>query len=103
MCFKLACAAAQGFALIDPETKKLAYIGKVLPEEHVHHVRFNDGACDSEGRFFAGTISSTEPHIPGQLYRFDPRTKSVTLADEEHFTVRVRQSACSAPHLTTGL
>ncbi|KAI5121823.1 hypothetical protein M0805_003257 [Coniferiporia weirii] len=82
----LACAAAEGFALIDPATHKLSYISKVLPPEHAGYVRFNDGACDSEGRFFAGTISSEDPYIPGQLYRYDPETGAVTLVDEGPFT-----------------
>ncbi|KAH8119819.1 regucalcin [Phellopilus nigrolimitatus] len=82
----LACAAAQGFALIDPTTRKLTYLSKPLPSEHAGHVRFNDGACDSQGRFFAGTIRSKVPSIPGQLYRFDPVMGAATLVDEGPFT-----------------
>ncbi|THH11611.1 hypothetical protein EW145_g541 [Phellinidium pouzarii] len=82
----LACAAAQGFALIDPSTHKLSYISKILPAQHAAHVRFNDGACDSQGRFFAGTTCSVDPYIPGQLYRYDPGTGAATLVDEGPFT-----------------
>ena len=83
-----ACAAAQGFALIDPATRKLNYVSKPLPPDHAGFVRFNDGACDSRGRFFAGTIRSTDPYIPGQLYRYDPTTDAATLVDPGPFTVR---------------
>ncbi|KAL5533889.1 hypothetical protein ACEPAG_349 [Sanghuangporus baumii] len=82
----LACAAAQGFALIDPANSKLNYVSKPLPPDHVGFVRFNDGACDSHGRFFAGTIRSSNPYIPGQLYRYDPTTGSATLVDPGPFT-----------------
>ncbi|KAL5494897.1 hypothetical protein ACEPAI_359 [Sanghuangporus weigelae] len=82
----LACAAAQGFALIDPANSKLNYVSNPLPPDHAGFVRFNDGACDSRGRFFAGTIRSSNPYIPGQLYRYDPTTGSATLVDPGPFT-----------------
>lgn len=81
----LACVTAQGFALIDPATRALTYLSKPLSPEDSKHVRFNDGACDSKGRFFAGTICSKEPDIPGKLYRFDPYS-GTALVDEGPFT-----------------
>lgn len=34
--------------------------------------RFNDGACDARGRFFAGTLETLDPPYAGQLWCFDP-------------------------------
>ncbi|KLO20635.1 hypothetical protein SCHPADRAFT_912157 [Schizopora paradoxa] len=83
---ELACVAGSGFALIDLPNRSLNYISKPLPPSTAAHVRFNDGACDSKGRFFAGTVCSSKHHIPGQLYCFDPSTGSATLVDEGPFT-----------------
>jgi sugar lactone lactonase YvrE len=83
---QLACAAARGFALLEGNSV-LRYISKPLPEEHVPHIRFNDGACDSKGRFFAGTLCSKEHNIAGKLYRYDPADGSCVVVDEGPFTV----------------
>ncbi|KAG7450426.1 uncharacterized protein BT62DRAFT_927727 [Guyanagaster necrorhizus] len=48
---------------------------------------FNDGACDSKGRFFAGTVYSEVHGVPGMLYRYDPTDRSVKVVDEGPFTV----------------
>jgi SMP-30/Gluconolactonase/LRE-like region len=53
------------------------------------HIRFNDGACDSKGRFLAGTIYSKDQGIPGQLWRYDPADGSCVVVDEGPFTVRL--------------
>jgi len=81
----LACAAARGFALLEGNSK-LKYISEPLPAEEMSHVRFNDGACDSQGRFFAGTICSKEQGIPGKLYRYDPRDSMCVVVDDGPFT-----------------
>ena len=36
-----------------------------------HHHRFNDGRCDREGRFFAGTMNEDRDAPSGVLYRVD--------------------------------
>ncbi|KAG8219879.1 SMP-30/Gluconolaconase/LRE-like region-domain-containing protein [Butyriboletus roseoflavus] len=64
----------------------LRYLCKPLPEHHAHHVRFNDGACDRNGRFFAGTIHSKDQGIPGQLWMYDPGTSECKVVDEGPFT-----------------
>jgi dihydroxy-acid dehydratase len=40
-------------------------------------MRFNDGRCDRQGRFWAGTMvqDATAPHPAGKLYRYDARGK----------------------------
>jgi sugar lactone lactonase YvrE len=50
------------------------------------YTRFNDGGCDSKGRFFAGTIYNKEHGIPGQLYRYDPSIMTAEVVDEGPFT-----------------
>ncbi|KAJ3568794.1 hypothetical protein NP233_g5477 [Leucocoprinus birnbaumii] len=83
--FRLAGAAAQGFALL-PGDSKLEYISKPLPAGEIPYTRFNDGACDSKGRFFAGTLYSPKHGIPGRLYRYDPSDKTCAIADPGPFT-----------------
>ena len=58
-----------GFALFDTDTGALTKLHD--PEAHLPGNRFNDGKCDPQGRFWAGTMDfgCTEP--TGSLYRFD--------------------------------
>ena len=46
------------FPMIDPEPDK-------------PHTRFNDGKCDRQGRFWAGTMDEEYPNLRGALYRLD--------------------------------
>ena len=63
----LVLATKKGFAFWDKHTQELQYI--VNPEATKPHMRFNDGAVDSAGRFWAGSMR--EPG-EGTLYRLDP-------------------------------
>lgn len=68
----LVMATKNGFAFWDRQ-KGLRLIAD--PEAHKPHTRFNDGAVDSQGRFWAGTMCGLpkmceEPE--GSLYRLDP-------------------------------
>lgn len=85
--FKLACVAARGFALLK-DGSMLEYISEPLSAEEQPHTRFNDGGCDSKGRFFAGTLYSPTHDVPGRLYRYDPSDKTCVIADAGPFTVR---------------
>ncbi|KAF7347758.1 60S ribosomal protein [Mycena venus] len=78
-------AAAQGFALFEGNSTK-KYISRPLPEEYQRYTRFNDGACDSHGRFFAGTVYDQKRGVPGQLWKYDPADGSCSLADPGPFT-----------------
>jgi sugar lactone lactonase YvrE len=62
-----ALAVAEGFALAsdDGEVTPLAATG------HDEAVRMNDGACDSRGRFWAGSMRLDEAEGGGCLYRLD--------------------------------
>jgi len=68
----LVMATKNGFAFWDRQ-KGLRLIAD--PEAHKPHTRFNDGAVDSQGRLWAGTMCGLpkmceEPE--GSLYRIDP-------------------------------
>ena len=62
-----ALAVAEGFAVAtdDGEVTPLARVG------HDETVRMNDGACDSGGRFWAGSMRLDEAAGGGCLYRLD--------------------------------
>lgn len=68
-------AAEHGFALWQPEAKRLELFGKVMEGENP--VGFNDGAVDTRGRFWAGTLTGESDN---SLYRLDP-DGSVRLMD----------------------
>ena len=66
----LALAAKSGFALVElwpGRPRKLANVESDRPE-----TRMNDGACDSRGRFWAGTMHTEFDPCCGSLYRLDP-------------------------------
>ena len=69
----LVMATKNGFAFWDPKTQALNFLAN--PEADKPHTRFNDGAVDSQGRFWAGTMCGL-PEIcsapEGSLYRLDP-------------------------------
>jgi sugar lactone lactonase YvrE len=61
---------AKGFAFWDPRTQALEFIAH--PEADRPHNRFNDGAVDRHGRFWAGTMNQHDAAAPhGCLYRLD--------------------------------
>lgn len=84
---QLSCAAAQGFALLE-ENSTITYLSKPLPPQDTPFTRFNDGGCDSKGRFFAGTIYNKDKEISGKLYRYDHSIGSCEVVDKGPFTVR---------------
>jgi D-xylonolactonase len=59
-----------GFAFFDPATEKLERL--VAPEAHLPGNRFNDGKCDRQGRYWAGTIDFDCKAPTGSLYRLTP-------------------------------
>jgi xylono-1,5-lactonase len=61
----------RGFALFDPDTDTAPrYLHQ--PEPGLPGNRFNDGKCDAQGRFWAGTMDFDCVAPTGALYRFDP-------------------------------
>lgn len=67
---KLIVALENGFYQLDPVTGAKKLIAD--PEENIPGNRFNDGKCDLEGRFWAGTMSLEGKRNAGALYRLDP-------------------------------
>ena len=69
----LVMATKNGFAFWDPQTQGLHFLANL--EADKPHTRFNDGAVDCGGRFWAGTMCGL-PEIcndpEGSLYRLDP-------------------------------
>jgi sugar lactone lactonase YvrE len=63
-------AAADGFRLVAADGS--AASPPLCPPEMPENVRFNDGACDPAGRFWAGTAGTDGRAGTGSLYRLDP-------------------------------
>jgi sugar lactone lactonase YvrE len=61
-------AAGQGFLFVD-ETDSVHELAQ--PEAGRVDVRMNDGACDPQGRFWAGTMAYDETPGAGTLYRLE--------------------------------
>jgi sugar lactone lactonase YvrE len=61
-------AAGQGFLFVD-EGGSVAELAQ--PEAGHVDVRMNDGACDPQGRFWAGTMAYDESPGAGTLYRLE--------------------------------
>ncbi|AZQ68221.1 SMP-30/gluconolactonase/LRE family protein [Silicimonas algicola] len=67
----LVLATKSGFHLFDPDTGVREAIQN--PEAGMPDNRFNDGATDAQGRFWAGTMKDGgEPEALGRFYRLDP-------------------------------
>lgn len=61
----------RGFAFFDPATDAVPrYLHQPEPERTGN--RFNDGKCDAQGRFWAGTMDFACERPTGALYRYDP-------------------------------
>lgn len=95
---RIIVGAKHGYALVNRHTGELSYIRKVWDEEGPQkakryvfesrpvsenrligdRMRFNDGAVDSRGRFWAGAMNDPkvqEPSDEGVLFRLDPDLK----------------------------
>lgn len=65
----LVLALATSIAIFDPKTGNIERIAR--PEAHIPQHRFNDGRCDRQGRFWAGTMHDVTRAPEGTLYRLD--------------------------------
>ena len=67
----LMVAVKAGFASLDLESGALTVVAS--PEPDLPMNRFNDGKCDPAGRFWAGTMDTVNPVLPGagSLYCLD--------------------------------
>src|SRR5258706_6571569 len=80
----LAVTLRRGLAFFDPESAELQRGHE--PEREPISNRFNDGKCDAQGRFWAGTMDFDCRAPTGALYRFD-RNGRGTLVFDAHFPV----------------
>jgi sugar lactone lactonase YvrE len=71
-------AAGKGFLFLDAsgEVRELAQ-----PEDGRRGVRMNDGACDPQGRFWAGSMAEDESPGAGALYRLERDGSCVKVLD----------------------
>ncbi|KAH8700192.1 putative calcium homeostasis protein Regucalcin [Talaromyces proteolyticus] len=73
---KILVAAKHGFATLDRQSGSLTYVNRVYNDsEASYRMRFNDGAVDSHGRFWAGSCNDhrvVKVEDQGTLYRLDP-------------------------------
>jgi sugar lactone lactonase YvrE len=60
-------AAGRGFVHLAPDGQR-----RMLAEVAPPRTRMNDGACDPQGRFWAGTVADDQHAGGGTLYRLDP-------------------------------
>jgi sugar lactone lactonase YvrE len=73
-------AMERGFHLLDLESETLTQVND--PERHLPNNRFNDGKCDSAGRFWAGTMAQNESVTTGSLYSLDVDGTVRTIEDQ---------------------
>lgn len=69
------------FAIFEPSTGKLERLGEIEPG--LPNNRFNDGKCDPQGRFWAGTMDAVHWSSPvGNLYRMNADRTIVHMQSE---------------------
>ncbi|MFC4323066.1 SMP-30/gluconolactonase/LRE family protein [Litchfieldia salsa] len=66
-------ALEDGFYFLNFETENVTLIDD--PESHLPNNRFNDGKCDANGSFWAGTMSKSIDKEQGSLYCLHPNMK----------------------------
>ena len=66
---RLLAATKSGIGFFDAASGSLETIAR--PESHLPDNRFNDGRCDRQGHFWAGTMSDLRRDPVGTLYRMD--------------------------------
>ena len=75
----LVLAVQDGFAVLDPDTRRLDLIAPV--EEDTPENRMNDAKCDSSGRLWGGTMAYSEAAGAGRFYRLDTDHSVVKILD----------------------
>jgi sugar lactone lactonase YvrE len=75
----LVLAVQDGFAALDLSTGRVEMLAEIEADDA--STRMNDGACDSAGRFWAGTMSFTEREGAGTLYRLDADRRVTAMLD----------------------
>lgn len=76
---RLAVTLRRGFALFDPASGVLQRGAEPEPERTGN--RYNDGKCDTQGRFWAGSMDYDCVAPTGAIYRFDPDGRATRVFD----------------------
>jgi sugar lactone lactonase YvrE len=63
---KILATTNEGYEFLDLKSKEITSL--LDPEKDLPNNRFNDGKCDANGRYFAGTMDNNEESITGSLY-----------------------------------
>jgi len=88
----LVVAMRSGFCFLDLKTGDVTPI--VDPESHLPENRFNDGRCDRQGRFWAGTLHDVDAAQPvAALYRLDETLGYTRVVGN----IRIANSLCRSP------
>lgn len=74
---RIALAVSDGFSFLDPATRDVERITHV--ETHLEDTMMNDGKCDPEGRFWAGTKDAVGSRPIGALYRLGADRRPVQM------------------------
>ena len=64
----LVLAREDGFVAFEPSSGRLDTVAELI----LPGARMNDGKCDAQGRFWAGTMAYDKRQGAASLYRFDP-------------------------------
>ena len=72
-------AMEQGFSFYDPRTGSIEALAE--PEAGILTNRFNDGRCDREGRFLAGSLNLTYEAPTSRLWRYEADGSVAALSD----------------------
>jgi sugar lactone lactonase YvrE len=75
----LALAVQDGFAVLDPKTRRVDLIAPV--EKDRPENRMNDAKCDTSGRLWGGTMAFDEAPGKGAFYRLDTNHTVVKILD----------------------
>lgn len=75
----LVLALKSGFAAFDPASGAVQMITEAEADKPDH--RFNDGRCDRQGRFLAGSLTYSEDAPVGRLWRLDADHQATPVLD----------------------
>jgi len=76
----LVAAMSSGFAFLDLDAGSVDYINKI--EADRPDTRLNDGRCDRQGRFWAGSMHEPRTALDGVLYRLTGDQACTAMAGE---------------------
>jgi sugar lactone lactonase YvrE len=91
----LVVALASALAFFDPDIGTFERVAE--PEANNPAMRFNDGKCDRQGRFWAGTMHDLSRGPEGTLYRLGPDRSCAPVFRE----IRCPNSLCWSPDSRT--